>query len=254
MQHAVRVGYTALQATLSAPEWQTSDKPVEITVDSKTLDGEGQAAAGTLKVYALKQPDRVQRPSWVRDRSRHAAGWPGTRTEGGKKRIGLTRTRGELAEVVNEQAFQTAGNGSAKVSVALKPGIYRAWLDSKDRFGKTVTARLPIQVVDLKAKQFAVKVPNHFATAQSSVERGNPGSRSGARAMTKGAPLSRLNTAGRCSEVFGPRLTAPRRSSNTRSAKTCAAGLRCALPAYAKTVLTLTSASLTCRGPTRSSP
>jgi hypothetical protein len=78
----------------------------------------------------------------------------------------------ELAEVVNEQAFQTGSSGSIKVTVALKPGIYRAVLDTKDRFGKAVTARLPIQVVDLKAKQFSAKVVNHFAAAQWSVEPG----------------------------------------------------------------------------------
>src|SRR5262249_22189137 len=59
----VNVGYTALAATLTADEWQVSDKPVEISAKTTTLDGEGQSAKGTLKVYALKQPEKVQRPS-----------------------------------------------------------------------------------------------------------------------------------------------------------------------------------------------
>ena len=58
---AVRAGYTALQAALAAQEWQTPDKPVALTVTTESFDGEPQAAAGTVKVYRLKQPDRVQR-------------------------------------------------------------------------------------------------------------------------------------------------------------------------------------------------
>ena len=54
----------------------------------------------------------------------------------------------------------------------MKPGVYRAMLDTKDRFGKAVTARLPIQVVDLKAKQFPVKVANQFSAQKWSVEPG----------------------------------------------------------------------------------
>ncbi len=182
VQRMVRAGYTALQATLSATEWQTSDKPVEITLDSKTLDGEGQAAAGTLKVYALKQPASVQRPDldWIggnvcpMEMGHDPSCGASAMDEGGE--LGKADWTGsnswELAEVVNEQAFQTGSSGNIKVAVALKPGLYRAVLDTKDRFGRAVTARLPIQVVDLKAKQFSVKVANHFAAAQWSVEPG----------------------------------------------------------------------------------
>jgi hypothetical protein len=172
MQRSVRAGYTALQASLAAGDWQTADKPVEITIDTKTLDGAGQAAAGTFKVYALKQPPGVQRPA-LDAGSRQYRG-------AGARDAGPGRGKGdrsgpdswELAEVVNEQAFQTGVDGRIKVPVALKPGVYRALLDTKDRFGKTVTARLPIQVLDLTAKQFAVKVPNHFAAQEWAVEPG----------------------------------------------------------------------------------
>jgi opacity protein-like surface antigen len=52
----VRAGYTALQASLIADEWQTPDKPVEFTVATKSLDGDPQPANGTVTIYALKQP------------------------------------------------------------------------------------------------------------------------------------------------------------------------------------------------------
>ncbi len=60
-QRGVNVGYTALAATLTADDWQTDDKPVEITVRTTTLDGEGQQAEGVLKIYRLQQPEKVER-------------------------------------------------------------------------------------------------------------------------------------------------------------------------------------------------
>ena len=60
---SINVGYTALKASLTADDWQTDQKPVEITITTQTLDGEAQAAEGVLKVYHLKQPEKVVRPS-----------------------------------------------------------------------------------------------------------------------------------------------------------------------------------------------
>ena len=43
------------------PPWQTDDQPVKMTIETKTLDGEPQAAEGTVKIYRLKQPAKVVR-------------------------------------------------------------------------------------------------------------------------------------------------------------------------------------------------
>ena len=59
---AIRVGYTALEAMLSADDWQTEATPVELKLETKTLDGEPQVAEGSVKVYELQAPDRVHRP------------------------------------------------------------------------------------------------------------------------------------------------------------------------------------------------
>ena len=58
---AIRVGYTALEAMISADDWQTDGKPVELKVETKTLDGEPQVAEGSVKIYDLQAPDRVHR-------------------------------------------------------------------------------------------------------------------------------------------------------------------------------------------------
>jgi len=58
---AIRVGYTALEAMISAEDWQTDGKAVELNLETKTLDGEPQVAEGSVKVYALQPPDEVCR-------------------------------------------------------------------------------------------------------------------------------------------------------------------------------------------------
>ena len=118
-QRSVRVGYTALQASLAANEWQTSDKPAEITVVSKTLDGEGQAVDGTVKVYALKQPTTVQRPEMQAGYQSARLGSVMDRTGGAQGKPDWSNPNSwELAQVVSEQAFQTDASGVTKVTVA----------------------------------------------------------------------------------------------------------------------------------------
>ena len=60
-QRSINVGFTALQATLSAADWQTEDKAVEMEIGTTTLDGEPQVAEGIVKVYRLKEPAAVHR-------------------------------------------------------------------------------------------------------------------------------------------------------------------------------------------------
>ena len=65
---SVRVGYTALQASVAAAEWQTPEKPVELVLSTSSLDGVPQSAAGTMKVFALRQPTAVQRAALQQER------------------------------------------------------------------------------------------------------------------------------------------------------------------------------------------
>jgi hypothetical protein len=166
----VRVGYTALQAAMSAEDWLTAQKPVEIKIHTSTPNGQGEAADGTIEVYSLKQPATVQRAALRGDRS---------------YRTYRTHNAGEapepdpsnpnswaLGKLVKRETFKTGGAGIATNTVALEAGIYRVLLETQDKFGKKVTARLPLQVVDLKASQFAIKLPNHLAAPEWSVEPG----------------------------------------------------------------------------------
>ncbi len=168
-QKGVQVAYTALTATLSVSEWQTTEKPVEVNVRTTTHDGEGQSAEGTMKVYLLQQPEKVERPDLAGD---HPYGYSGRGVRPETKSDPANPNSWELGEVVSEKAFKTDETGNGKLDVPLKVGIYRVMLATKDRFGKTVTARLNIQVVDPKAGQYTIKLPSHFSAPKWSLAPG----------------------------------------------------------------------------------
>jgi hypothetical protein len=157
---AIRVGYTALEATLSANDWQTEEQPVELTLATKTLDDEPQLSEGSVKIFELQAPATVQRASLdgqqvyrryetTSDQSDQSDlpdpnGWP-------------------LGKVLAERGFTTDTNGSGKLSFKLPAGTYRAILETQDRFGKKVTGRLPLQVLKPDDIRLALKIPHLVA-------------------------------------------------------------------------------------------
>jgi hypothetical protein len=140
----IRVGYTALEAVLSADDWQTDDKPVQLKIDTKTLDGEPQQAEGTVKIYELQPPEKVQRAQIDGEGENDLANpnnWP-------------------LGKVAAEHAFTTDTNGTVKLPFTLGAGAYRAVLETQDRFGKRVTGKLPLQVLKPAEAKLAIKIPH----------------------------------------------------------------------------------------------
>jgi len=170
---SVRAGFTALQADLSAGDWQTADKPVVITVRTRSLDGEGQAAQGTVKVYALKQPDKVERAALDGNRTywTHRPHFLGGRSSEPPSDPADPNSW-ELGEAVSELEFRTDASGAAQIQAQLSTGIYRALLSTEDRFGKQVSGRINLTVVDVKAAEFPVKIPSIVAAPKWSVEPG----------------------------------------------------------------------------------
>src|SRR5262249_52415637 len=155
------------KASLTADDWQTNDKEVKITVKTQTHDDEGQAAKATLKVYRLKQPEKVQRAELQSGYyPRHFVG------DKEPKPDPSNPNSWPLGEVVAEREVATDDTGSKEVAIKLDAGIYRAMLETKDRFGKTVTARLPLQVLKPGAAKLNVKLPNLVAAPKWSVEPG----------------------------------------------------------------------------------
>lgn len=156
-EHVVRAGYAALEAAILADAWQTPDKPVELMVGTQSLDGQPEPAAGTVRVYTLKQPAEV-----IRARL----------TSTGSEPDPSDPNAWEVADVIAEHSFQTNAQGVAVASVPLEAGVYRAVLQTRDRFGKAVAALHTIHVVDPHADHFRTPVPNHVVSPRWSVEPG----------------------------------------------------------------------------------
>jgi hypothetical protein len=171
---AIRVGYTALEAMISAEEWQTDGTPVELKLETKTLDGEPQVAEGSLKVYDLQAPDKVFRqPLAGYEPWRRGGEFGGGNAGEGEPSKDLSNPNNwPLGKVVAEKGFTTDTNGVAKLSFKLAPGAYRAVLETQDRFGKKVTGRLPLQVLQPEATKPAIRIPELLAATDWEMQPG----------------------------------------------------------------------------------
>ncbi|NND99541.1 MAG: hypothetical protein HKN47_19675, partial [Pirellulaceae bacterium] len=163
-QRVVVVGYTALAATLNTPHWLTDDEPVKVNIRTTTLDGDAQAAAGQLKIHRLKQPETVHRAPLNRRYYGHRG------YNNPPEPDPSNPDSWELGQVVLEKDVQTDANGSESVDAELDAGMYRAIIEAKDRFGKTVTSDVQFQVIDPDAKQLTIKIPDLFAVKTTSLE------------------------------------------------------------------------------------
>jgi len=169
-ERVIRVGYTALQATVAVDEWQTIAKPVEIKLSTQTLDSEPQVAEGSLKVYRLKQPERVHRKALEGPRYwRYGTDFdPATANDEDLS----NPTTWPLGDVVFERGLTTDAKGEAKAEVKLEVGVYRAIFETQDRFGKKVTGMAQIRVLDPAATKLAIKIPHVLDSPDWSVEPG----------------------------------------------------------------------------------
>jgi uncharacterized protein YfaS (alpha-2-macroglobulin family) len=174
-QQVVRVGYTALEVAVTADDWQTVDKPVAVSLRTTSLDGEGQLAEGSLKIYRLVPPENVQRASLSQRPQpfpRRGGAMGGMVVDQPPPDLSDTKSW-PLGEVVEERGFTTDAGGNASYTFELPAGAYRAVVETQDRFGKAVTGKLPIQVFDPKAEQFAIKIPYAVEAAEWTIEPGD---------------------------------------------------------------------------------
>jgi len=153
---SVRVGYTALEATMTADEWQTESKAIELAVSTKTLDGEPQVAEGNVKIYELQAPAQVQRAPVSGNGPVPYMAYRADQSDASDEQQDLSNPANwPLGKVLFEKGFTTDTNGQVKVAFKLTAGAYRAVLETQDRFGKKVTGKLPLQVVQPEATTLA---------------------------------------------------------------------------------------------------
>jgi hypothetical protein len=148
----VNVGYAALKAALTVDDWQTAQQPVKVAVLTQSLDDEGRAAEGVIKIHRLKQPAKVVRaPLEKSEFEPHPENPP--------KVDPANPNSWDLGAIAAERAFKTDGAGKAAPEFKLEPGFYRALLETQDAFGKKITAQVPFNVLNLDGQPLAVRVP-----------------------------------------------------------------------------------------------
>src|SRR5207248_2343949 len=127
---SIMIGYTALEATLSADDWQTEDQSVQISVHTKTLDDEPQLAEGNLKIFELLPPPAVVRALLAGAQTfRYRGGIP-AREEPEPEKDLSEPNNWPLGRVIGEKGFTTDTNGAAKLSFRLTAGAYRAVVET----------------------------------------------------------------------------------------------------------------------------
>lgn len=153
---SVRAGYTALAANMTASEWQETGKPVDIKVTTETLAGERMRAQGTLTIYSLKAPARVQRSALIP--SQYIYGWFSRANDNTND---MSNPDNWLVDrALAERKVDTTTNGNVLVEFPLKQGCYRALFETRDAFGAPVKAWLPIRVLNPDARQLGIPIPN----------------------------------------------------------------------------------------------
>src|SRR5262249_51850218 len=153
----------------NSDEWLTGEKESVFAIETTTLDGAGQSAKGKFQIRSLKQPQEVARPDFTKDFDFRNLFTPDIHNG----QPDLSRAEGwEPGDAVLSTDFETKADGKAQYKAKLAPGIYRATLETTDRFGRKVTTQRQFVVVDPSAKTFPVKLPNFVVAPKWSVEVG----------------------------------------------------------------------------------
>jgi hypothetical protein len=163
----VIIGFTALSASIEAPQWATVDVGAHLKVRTTNLNGEPQIAEGSFKIYKLKEPQRVY-PAPLRNMQ-----WWVQEIDSSEVEPDMSNPfNWQEGEIVAEQGITTTKEGIAELDFRLKVGCYRAVFETVDKYGKKVTAREQLTVVDTSANKFGVKIPNILTAPRWSVEPG----------------------------------------------------------------------------------
>ncbi|MBR9844701.1 MAG: alpha-2-macroglobulin [Algicola sp.] len=140
----INVGYHALDANISvAEQLDKTKKDHKLSISTKNLNGEFVSTEGSIKIYKLKAPDRVLRP-----RPWNAPDYQVIPSEEFKTKFpheAYTNEQNpvnwEKGKLVFEKAFNTEDSKELALGNIKKwdSGLYLILLESKDKFGQTVT-------------------------------------------------------------------------------------------------------------------
>ena len=212
-ERSVSVGYTDVEASVSAGEWQAvkngAPAAVAITVGTTTLDGEPRPATGMLTVHRLVQPAAVDRGDWQSGQPvpmprmrRGAAGrLPAPQPAKPAAADPETWAAGEVVyqeEVVTEQA-----TGKKVATANLPAGIYRATFEIPAAGDvPPVKATQIVEVIDPVARGYGVKRPFVMKAKTNAVEPGGEFSAIVGTGYDAGRALVEISQSGRVLNRF----------------------------------------------------
>ncbi len=174
--YSVSVGYTAMDAKISAGDWLTTEAPVVFNVSTNSLDGKPLPSKGVVKVYRLVEPAQVPRRDFL-TRAYPMTDWlapnsnrllPGTVPRKDIRNL----ANWEQGELIHETSFEWKEDSKRQVSLELPKGAFRAVVQSKDRFGKPVQGMTNVLVIDPEANSLGIKVPHYFQAEKWTLEPG----------------------------------------------------------------------------------
>ncbi|MBA4148174.1 MAG: hypothetical protein H0X66_08660 [Verrucomicrobia bacterium] len=171
-ERTVNVGYTALQVTLNAGTWLEHNELFAVKITTQSLDGEPQEAKGIVRIYELKAPEKVQRAPLSGGEIPYHRGVSTTDQNEETEPDLSDPNNWPLGKMVVERKFTTDKEGKESLQFKLKSGAYRVLLETQDRFGKNVTGKLPLQVLQPNANKLAIKIPNLVVATTNSYEPG----------------------------------------------------------------------------------
>ncbi len=172
---SVLVGYTTMEATMSTSQtnWLSVEKPTEVNVATKTLQGDAVSSKVKVDVYSLKKPDAIGRKPIG-----NAAVWDRLGLNPGQLDEKQDEVRADepnswpTDKIIKTVELTTDESGNASFDVELGAGNFRAVLSAVDSASNDVKAILPLQVIDPDADKCELAIANVFAVEKDSYEPG----------------------------------------------------------------------------------
>ncbi len=172
----VSVGYVALDIDMTVPETVNRDEPLDIPISSRNLNGQFEAAKGTLTLFKLDEPNRI-----FRDRL-----WPAPdrflmeqvdfyqKFDHAPYKDENNFRNWELGPKLVEHRFDTAKEKSFKPADLAKmdQGKYCLQLISSDKFGNELKVIKFFSLYSLKEKSLPANDAFWFSTVKGAGEPG----------------------------------------------------------------------------------
>jgi uncharacterized protein YfaS (alpha-2-macroglobulin family) len=165
---SMTVGFQTVQANLNAAGFLTSEKPVEFSIRTESLDGKGKACIGEVEFFKVRQPDEPVLPPMQAHFDYPLEGIADAQANFDRP----DPTTWPIGEMITSQKFETNPDGSAKINVALPAGPFRAILKTTDDNGREVLTQTDGLVIDVKSQKFPLKVGSRLVFDERSYQPG----------------------------------------------------------------------------------